>query len=369
MTTHRSPRPRALQLLIGISAALVAAAVTVPAEAATSSPSPSPSASSSAATPQPVTFGVQTATATAIDARGLFSYGVTPGATLIDHVAFVNYSVKPIDITVYPADAYNTPDDGFALLTQQEHSKDAGSWIKLGISGQKLRLPGRLAKGPYIRIVTVTLHVPADADPGDHTAGIVASFQGLAKTSQGDVIKLNQRVGTRVLVRVSGPLHPGVSIQGLTAGWGGSWAPLGSGHVDVSYRVHNSGNVRLAGVQQLTVKGWVGSTKVGPGNFALLLPDNTVNTQIAVKHIFPGFRVKVTVRVQPVAAPGDAPLLAHVATATTTVWAIPWTGLACILLVLLGGWWLLRRRRRKTQQPKPPIAGQRKPTREAVAAK
>jgi hypothetical protein len=368
MTTYPSPRRRVSRMLVLLIGALVAAFLGAPLAAGTTSspgasPSTSPSGSPGAAAgivqnPKAVTFGVQTATAAGIDKRGVFSYGATPGATLVDHVAFVNYSVKPIEVTVYPADAYNTPDDGFALLTQTQGSKDAGSWIRLELLSQTLHLRGRAPNGrPYVRIVTVDLHVPADANPGDHTAGIVASFLGLAKTSQGDVVKLNQRVGTRVLVRVSGPLHPGFVIQGLRAHWGGPWTPFGSGHVNVSYRVHNNGNVRLAGQQQVTVKGWVGSRIAKPGDFSLLLPDNTVTSRISVKHVFPGFRLKVTVRALPVAAAGDAPLLAHPVVSTVTVWAIPWTGLGCLVLVLLCVLGIRRWRRRKPPAPAPAAAG------------
>jgi hypothetical protein len=372
MPTKHSNRRVLLCLAIGLLASTFG---TTQVEASTS-PSPSPSASSSGSSsaasgvpaqdPKVVTFGVQTATAKEVDTRGLFSYGATPGAQFVDHVAFINYSVNPIDITVYPSDAYNTADDGFALLTADERSKDAGSWIRLGINGNKLHLDGRTSKGPFIRILKVTLSVPSNANPGDHTGGIVASYQGLATTTQGDKIKLNQRVASRVLIRVSGPLHPKLEIQGMTAKWDGPWTPFGSGHVDVSYRIYNSGNVRLAGQQQLSIKGWAGSSVAKPGDFALLLPDNTVNTRITVKRVFPGFRLKVTAKVQPLAAAGDPPILAHMATATVIVWAIPWTGIACVLLVLLAAWGYRQRRRRKRLPPKEPPAAS--PPREPVSS-
>ncbi|HEV2348089.1 MAG TPA: hypothetical protein VGS97_28640 [Actinocrinis sp.] len=76
-------------------------------------------ASSATLTPTttPTTFAVQPAGTSGgpggSDPRPYFSYSATPSATFLDHAAIHNYSARPLSLTIYARDAFNTGDGGF----------------------------------------------------------------------------------------------------------------------------------------------------------------------------------------------------------------------------------------------------------------
>ena len=95
-------------------------------------------------------------------------------------------------------------------------------------------------------VVPFRITVPANASPGDHGAAIVAVLSTLGKNPKGENVRLDQRVASRIYLRVNGPLHPGLRIEGLSVTYRHSLNPLHGGSATVRYTVHNVGNVRLA---------------------------------------------------------------------------------------------------------------------------
>ncbi|MDX8031954.1 DUF916 domain-containing protein [Lentzea sp. BCCO 10_0856] len=289
---------------------------------------------------EPATFGVRPATAEAPDSRNNFSYSATPGAVVRDFVAVSNVSAQPLKLRVYASDAFNTPEGGFDLLPSGRESADVGKWV--------------IADRPEVEvaprstvIVPFALTVPANATPGDHTGGIVASLTTSATGSDGQRVAVEQRVGARVYLRVSGDLTPRLSIEGLTASYRGQW--FGSGAVALSYVVRNTGNVRLGGKQRMWVETPWGSVVDGPAVADLpeLLPGSTFRVSAVVDGVLPAGWVDGVAHIEPVAPAGTAPL-PGVAEARTTTAAPPWVvviafGFIALVLVLL----TLRRRRSK----------------------
>ncbi|MFJ9517736.1 hypothetical protein ACIRPK_05615 [Kitasatospora sp. NPDC101801] len=288
------------------------------------------------------TFGIQPATATEPDARGTFSYAATPGALLKDHVAVWNYGEQPLTVRLYPADAFNTDSGGYDVLPDGKPSTQAGSWLKTSVGS--VTLPGRSRQ-----IVPFTLAVPANAAPGDHAAGIVVAVRAESKDAKGNAVTVDQRVGSRVNIRVSGDLRAELKVENAKAVYHPSLNPLDTGRTTVSYTVRNTGNVRLGGKQAVRVSNVFGSIATGnaPADLQELLPGNAVNYSFDVSGVYPTLwgTAGITIDPLPVAGDKDPKLVSDVSKHRFAL--IPWTTLAALLLLALpaGRRWLNRRRR------------------------
>jgi hypothetical protein len=308
-----------------------------------------------------ITFGVQPATRASFDStRSDFSYSATPGARINDYVALRNYADKPVTLRTYPGDAYNTDSGAYDVLKSNQKSTDLGAWIGLG--SRSVTVPGRANV-----IVPFQIQVPASATPGDHDAGIVAAIVTQQLRSNGSKVTVEERVGARVHIRVSGPLRPSLLVRQLKTSYSDSLNPIGAGSLSVSYQVINTGNVRLSATQQVEVHSLIGGNAKPPKLLPIpeLLPGNSINQRVVVTGVWPGLRVKATVVLVPHASKTTpVPGLVPVRQASMR-WAIPWTlvGSALVLfgLVFLVRW--LRRRRAAAS-----LAAKPAPRRELVGA-
>jgi hypothetical protein len=271
-------------------------------------------------------------------ARPAFEFVANPGQVLNDRVTVSNLTTQPINFVFYGADAYNTAVGGaFALKLPVQRQIDVGAWIQLPIGG--LSVPARTqATIPY------TLTVPLNATPGDHAGGIVAENSAPTSQNQGGVrVSVLKGVGTRIYLRVNGPLHPGVSITKATSK--ASIGPLafatGSGRGSVSFKVLNTGNVSLDAVAKVKAVDLFGNTvkNYRPIPLGPLLPGANITLSeptISLPRIgVISYHLQVTA---PAAkANGGARSL-----------IIPWV-LVVIVIVLIAAflWWAARRRRRR----------------------
>lgn len=327
--------------------AVLLAVLLAPAGAASAAPRAAGTAGSPAPKSSRVTFGIQPATTGGVAARPYFSFGVTPGARLADHVALVNYSTRATTLQVYATDAANNADGGFTLLPGGAKPTDAGSWLRLGIKGDTVRVPARTGKGPGVVVLPVALSVPLDASPGDHAAGIVASLNTVSKRAGAPNLHFDQRVATRVYVRVAGTLTPRLSVAGLKVTYRGTVNPVGRGDVDATYTVRNTGNVKLAARQAVAVGGLLGTVHAtGPADVALLLPGGSESVTAVVHGVAPTFLRTATVTLEPLTPTGDIDPTVPPASSSTHFWAIPWTLLALIAAVVVATVLEVRRRRR-----------------------
>lgn len=317
------------------------------------------------------TYGVQPSGAKKPDARPNFSYGVTPGAAVQDHIAVINYGAKPLTLHVYAADAINTVDGGFDLLAGGLKSKDAGSWVQLGRS--VVTIPGRARA-----ILPFKLTVPQNATPGDHVGGIVASLSGTGTDDKGDKVKVDQRVGARIYLRVAGTLKPQLAVENLRTSYNGTMNPFGSGSATVTYTLRNTGNIRLSAHQMVGVKGMFGGgAKVAqPRDIPELLPGAALAITTTATGVVPSLRDKTTVTVDPGTVRGDVKqTVLPRASASAGFWAVPWMLLA-LLLILLGAAAvfavrLVRRRRGPgsgADNRRPTSPGSRRPRKPRAAA-
>jgi Bacterial protein of unknown function (DUF916) len=306
-----------------------------------------------------VTFGTQTASATKPDGRGYYSFGATPGGQVLDHVAVINYSNQTITVSLRPADAVNTPQGGFAALPVNVPSKDIGTWIALPASDLTVTLPARSDE-----IVPFLIEVPKNASPGDHVGAVTATLQSFIVSKTGQRVRLLQTTGTRIFLRVSGPLHPGLAVENLKVRYTGTADPFGTGQAEVTYTVRNPGNVALGGRQTVSITGLFGSKHVAVRvpEVQLLLPGFSVKQAVRITGITPEIHETAHVSISPLYIPGSVQPPSGPYTASASFWAIPWTLIAIVVVLAALIWFLIRRRRRLnrpdtgTDRPVPPGA-------------
>ena len=298
-----------------------------------------------------ITFGVQPAGPKKPDGRSYFSFVVTDGAHISDHIAVTNYSFQRLTLSLHASDALNTPQGDFALLPPNQRSTQVGKWIKLHSSKKKVVIP---ARGTVI--VPFTVVVPHKAEPGDHAGGIIATLESSARSPTGQLYHLLQNVGARVFIRVSGVLRPSLTVEGVRVGYRGTLNPVGKGSTRVTFTVHNSGNVAFGGIQSVEVSGLFGlsSSAKGLKQLGLLLPGSRVTETVDVHGDFPQFMMKAHVSIKPLSLPGAVQTAPGPFEASKRFWVIPWMLLLLAALLIALVWWMRAHRRKPTQARRGP---------------
>src|SRR5262249_34567456 len=155
-------------------------------------------------------------------------------------------SNRPVTFQVYATDAFVTSTGDLGLLPAAQKPTDIGSWVSVLHHTIKVPAHARVNE-PF------TLTIPANATPGDHTGGMIAS---VLKEGQ---VKVDQRIAVPIYLRLDGKLQPTLSIESTSTSYHGTVNPFSGGGTDVSYTVHNTGNVRLTGTQTVSVSGLFGT--------------------------------------------------------------------------------------------------------------
>ncbi|WP_408635603.1 WxL protein peptidoglycan domain-containing protein [Phytohabitans suffuscus] len=314
----------------------------LPAGAATAAPAPTPTPSPSApaAGAAPLTWGVAPSSRKGPDGRAAFDYKLDPGAELTDYAGISNYSGRPITVDVYASDAFTTPSGGFDLLPAAQKPTDVGTWVALEPRYRRLVIPSKSRVDVPFQVT-----VPRNATPGDHAGGIVASIAEPGTDAGGNRVRVDRRVGARIYLRVTGELAPAFTVERLDAGYDGTVNPFAGGTVGTTYRVRNTGNVRLTGTPRVEVAGPFGLGRRGVDAAALpeILPGGEQTVTTTVRGVPPLFRLGVDLHLTPVPVNASAPV--SDITSQASVWAWPWPQ-AVLLLALAAAVWLVLHRRR-----------------------
>jgi hypothetical protein len=342
-----------MRFLLSLIAALVlvGAAPIAMAEAAQSGYSASSAAAATATAPPAAkaSFGAGPASANKLDGRPYFSYDATPGGSIEDHIAIINFADHPQTLNVYSVDAVNGTNGTFTFAPRSAPRTQVGAWLTVGIITN-----GEVTVAPRtVEILPIYLRVPGNASPGDHAGAVIVSLTGLVKGKGKQLVKFEQRIATRVIIRVSGPLHPRLSIENLHASYSGHLNPFASGAVTVTYTVRNTGNVLLGASQHVSAHGLFGSSGSGPAlaGVPLLLPGGSYNVSTRVPGVLPEIAVTVRVKLGPEGLRGDINPGVHVISASVTLWTVPWILVAVVIILLLLIIALIWRRRRRSPAP------------------
>jgi hypothetical protein len=277
--------------------------------------------------------------------RPNFSFEVTAGDVVEDSIRVRNFGDQPLALDIYASDAVITSTGALDLLPAGEDPSDVGVWIELPT--EQIVVPSGTAVD-----VAFTMIVPGDAEPGDHTGGIVTSVRSEVTTEDGRAVVLDRRLGNRVLVRVDGELRPELTVTDLDVVYDGPLLPFRTGTLRVEYTVTNTGNLRLDADQHLEAPGRIGfpgrSQDAEP--IPELLPGSSLRLEHEMPAVWPTFRTMARVVLEPVPASGDAAPEMQPVGASGSTWSIPW-GLLLLLLVVAGGvGWVAWSRRRRTRR-------------------
>lgn len=360
-----------LALLLGIGGAPVRGAAPDPTPTPTPGGTPTDPATPRTDLPDPdvdrsqnITFGIGPAHAVpdeqVVDGRPYLQYLSAPGGVVRDTVAIINYGPKPIRLNVYVTDALQGTDGAFGLKAGDETPADAGAWFRIKAPGSKklveravIRIPARKGNTYGRVLVPVEARIPADATPGDHVAGVIASLETVGKDTEGTPIKFDQRIGLRTYFRLSGEVRPALAIENLRATYG--WKPdvNGNDSVTVTYDVRNTGNVRMNAAQIVNLqRPFRDDLITRPEPITDLLPGSVLSVTHTVDARFSAGQLEPLVSL--IATPVDETVPADRTPiqASVKVWAWQWiavvVGIALLLLLALG-YWRWRRRRRKAQ--------------------
>ncbi|PZG01068.1 DUF916 domain-containing protein [Micromonospora endophytica] len=334
--------------LVAVTAVLAVLA-TGPAVAHAGAPAPSPTGTEAdpAGAEAGFTWAVQPSGPDGPTGRSYFVHDAEPGQRIEDRVAITNLSKEPMSFAVYGADAFTTADGGFALQPASQAPTDVGAWTSF--AHRTYRVPA----GKQV-IVPFQLTVPANASPGDHAGGVVASIAQLGSTG-GQRINLDRRVAARIYLRVAGPVRPGLQVEAMRVGYDNPINPFGTGPVVVSYRLRNTGNVRLTGTAQVRLHAPFGLplARTVPVPVPELLPGAAITVTEQINNVVPAVRLSADVVVDPASADRMLPTV----TRTAGVWAVPWVW-TVVLLAALGALLATRlpaARRRRAQSTTGPV--------------
>ncbi|MFI6760857.1 WxL protein peptidoglycan domain-containing protein [Micromonospora sp. NPDC050417] len=283
----------------------------------------SPGQAAPAAPTDDISWAVQPSGETGPTGRAYFAYDARPGQRIDDRVAVSNLGRTPLTLTVYGTDAFNTADGGFGLLSATQRPTDVGAWTS--VTGREYALPA----GERV-IIPFHLDVPANATPGDHTGGLIASVAEVRTDTSGERVNLDRRAAARIYLRVAGPLHPSLQVETLRVTHHNPLNPFGGGTTTIRYQLRNTGNVRVGGTGSVSVTGPFGWSLAGTDPLVLpeLLPGSMIEVRERVTGLPAAGRLEMAVHIAP--STMDVPL--PQVTRTTGVWAPPWLLLAVLAL-------------------------------------
>lgn len=277
------------------------------------------------------------------DGRSAIEHTLDPGETVEDRIAVRNVGEQPVTFDLAAADGFYTRTGRFDMLTPDQESVDAGTWITL---------PETVTvEAGETEIVDLSITVPERAEPGDHAAGVTASVLTVQEAEDGTSVGVTSRIGVRVLTRVTGEIEPEASIENVTTGYDLSWNVLRPGSASTSFEVVNDGNTRLFAEGSIEIGGQRIEFPAEGESRQELLPGDSRELDLAVDDVWPYFRVPVTITLVPEVATMDGststldPIVVE-----TAVWAIPWPQLIVLLGIALIVFAVVRGRRRSRRK-------------------
>ena len=273
------------------------------------------------------------------------------GTTVELRTVVSNLSDTPLTLDVGATDATTAADGSMTLLPPDAPPSGLGAWITSSATTVTVEAHAE-AEVPF------TIAIPANASPGDYTAGLITSFTRTQQDSAGQNVLVESRVGVRVFLRIPGTLVPELTISDVTVVRTGPWWNPFAVPVEIDALITNSGNARLEPTAVGSVTGpwgWLlGESE--PRELPMLLPGD----EVRLSELATASGVAGPIEVGGAAAvgvvTGGLDVLARVVDQTDayefhveqTQLVIPWA-LILLALIIVGAvvWWLIVRRRRR----------------------
>ncbi|WP_411720577.1 hypothetical protein [Mycetocola sp.] len=275
------------------------------------------------------------------DNRSRFSYSADPGQQVTDNYLVRNTGTLVQSFTILATDAFNDDEGAYALLETGAVAKDVGTWVRFENGMDRLQFD---LKSGESRVVPFTVDIPAQAGPGDHAGGILASV-----VTPGEQVNVDRRLGTRLYVRVSGDIQAGLTIGGVGSQYVGDWWNPFAGAVRMSYTVENTGNIVLASNISVGARTWFGIPAGGEQGDGIpeLLPGSTRTFETDLPGIASVGYLNPWVTLNPFVEGDDETKRMPVPATTrdTVLIAPPW--ILVIALVLVALFFVYRRWRRQ----------------------
>lgn len=341
----------AVMLCASLAFAATSAAAT-PAWAAVPAPLPDPVStpidpSQSSAVPDSWTLTPESTTVVAgVPGRTELSYAAERGAAIRDAVTLSNFTDMQQTFRLYGADAVNNVDGRIEYRSGEQLSGDVGSWVTFAQDSVVVAAHTQT-------MVAFEIRIPSEARSGDHVGAVFASNESLASDPGKQVVTIDRRVSTRLIMRVAGDTVVDISVSKVHTTYRHALNPAG-GVGQVSFDIQNRGNVRVVGAARATLKGpfGVGQQTVSVGAVPELLPGQQITMTADVAHVAAAMMIYTSVAVE-ASRVTDLGVL-QVANGTARTFAPPVSVLLGVLIVLVAAI-VLRMRRRKSAAPPPTI--------------
>jgi hypothetical protein len=278
------------------------------------------------------------------------SYTGAPGDVINDVVTLWNLGTRSLDFDLYATDGENNPDGTFALLPSNVEPIDIGTWI--AFPQDVITVPAKTKVS-----LPIIITIPDDARSGDHIGGVLAA--NTATDTDGDefAVNLERRTGTRVYLRVDGPIRNEVAIEEVDVSYSASPNPFG-GSASVSFRIQNRGNVRVDGTYDVSVEGPFGIAKQTASTieFPELLPGQGIDVSVEIDGVPALLVANGVVAVTPTGGDRD---VARVSS-KSSAFAPPFT-LMLLLLAAVAAFILWRRVRKHRRGDAPVVVAAKSP--------
>ncbi len=205
--------------------------------------------------------------------RSYFILQLKPGSSYTNCIQFFNNTSGSLPITIGAADAFTAASTGTVYSGQGQQNTRDGKWITID--------------GPTIRTVAAsgstsvqfTIHVPADAAPGDHLAGIRVT-SGREGSGGNKAVNVHVAVAATVGVLMILPNTTTTTANFSLAVYGASITPFpGLNTASILIPMEDVGLLYGKPYLTLTLMGQNGYSKTLSRQLSTMLPGNLINYQ------------------------------------------------------------------------------------------
>ena len=272
-----------------------------------------------------ITYALGTSDGSIGDGRPRFTWTLAHGASHMDYGIAYNLGAKPLTLRVYGVDATTDTNGSLTANAAKMPRKGVGLWMKPYTTF--VTIPGKSSI-----VIPFQVTVPKNAAVGDHGGAlVVGTIPSVERTPGKEVIRQETRIAMPAYVRVAGTLTTRVAFSSFKVSFKTKAFKPGFGDVTVKYSIVNTGNVRVAVDQKITLRGLLGVTtrSTTPASVQQLLPDTKYTGTVVFKHVPAALTIKATGFATPIPLDPGSPS-GKTATISKTVAAVSWTAVALV---------------------------------------